>query len=92
VERAALSQLGDLLRLHHTELGLADLLIAGTEYQRQAIERARWETPGVGEPIAVLTPEDVIVHKLIAGRSQDRADVEAILAAGVPLDDDYIER
>ena len=71
---------------------MADLLIAGTDYQWQAIDHARWEAPGDGEPIPVLTPEDVIVHKLIAGRTQDRADVEAILAAGVSLDEDYIER
>jgi len=35
--------------------------------------------------------EDVIVLKLIAGRAQDVADVEAILAAGVPLDSAYLE-
>ena len=36
--------------------------------------------------------EDVIVHKLIASRSQDIADIEAILSAKPSLDHDYISR
>jgi hypothetical protein len=83
---------GDLLRLRHTVLGVADLLIAGTDYQQEALLRAREETLLNEQPVRVLTPEDVIVHKLIAGRSQDIADIEAILSAGVPLDENYIER
>lgn len=90
VQRA--SPEGELLRLRHPELGIADLMIAGTSYQQEAIERAREEPIGAGETARVLTPEDVIVHKLIAGRSQDLADIEAILQAKVPLDEGYIER
>jgi len=81
---------GELLRLRHPEHGIADLLIAGTGYQQEAIGRAREELLG-GDSIPVLTAEDVIVHKLIAGRSQDRADIEAILATGLRLDESYIE-
>ncbi len=83
---------GDLIRARHDELGVADLMIAGTEYQREAIRRARDEPIGEGATAAVITAEDVIIHKLIAGRSQDRADIDAILAAKVALDEDYIER
>jgi predicted nucleotidyltransferase len=90
VQRASAE--GDLLRLRHPELGIADLLIAGTEYQQEAIRRGRDEPIGNGQSVRVLTAEDVIVHKLIAGRTQDRADLEAILAAKVPLDESYIER
>ena len=39
----------------------------------------------------MLAPEDVVVMKLIAGRAQDVADVEAILAAKAPLDESYVE-
>jgi predicted nucleotidyltransferase len=83
---------GELLRLRHPQLGVADLLIAGTDYQQEALARAREESIIGGERISVLTPEDVIVHKLIAGRSQDIADIEAIIAARVPLDESYIDR
>jgi predicted nucleotidyltransferase len=90
VQRA--SREGELLRLRHPELGIVDLLIAGTDYQQEAIRRAREEPIGNGESAAVLTAEDVIVHKLIAGRTQDIADIEAILAARVPFDVKYVER
>jgi len=83
---------GELLRLRHPEHGIADLLIAGTDYQQEAIRRAREEPLGNGERVPVLTAEDVILHKLIAGRTQDRADIEAILATGLSLDETYIER
>jgi hypothetical protein len=83
---------GELIRLRHSELGIADLVIAGTDYQQQALRRAHEESIGEGESVFVLSPEDVIVHKLIAGRTQDLADIEAILAAGIPLDERYIER
>lgn len=81
---------GELLRIRHPELGLADLLIAETEYQRVALARARAEVVG-STNVRVLAPEDVIVHKLIAGRAQDLADVEAIVAARVPLDAAYLD-
>ena len=83
---------GELLRLRHPELGIADLMIAGTDYQREAMRRARRESTGEGTSANVLAPEDVIVHKLIAGRTQDLADIEAILDAKVALDEAYIER
>jgi len=82
---------GELLRVRHPELGIADLMIAGTDYQLEAIERARIEHFDDEGSAAVLTAEDVIIHKLIAGRSQDLADIEAILASKVPLDARYIE-
>jgi hypothetical protein len=39
----------------------------------------------------VLTADDVIVHKLIAGRPRDLSDIESILASGIALDEIYIE-
>jgi predicted nucleotidyltransferase len=81
-----------ILRLRHPELGAADLIVAATDFEREAIARARPEPLGPAGPIHVVTPEDVIVLKLIAGRAQDLADVEAILAAGIALDEAYLER
>jgi hypothetical protein len=83
---------GELLRVRHPDLGLADLLIAGTDYQQGAIARAVVESLSTGERVAILSPEDVIVHKLISGRTQDIADIEAVLEAKVDLDHAYIER
>jgi hypothetical protein len=81
----------DLLRLRHGEFGVADLLIAGTEYQQEALRRAHLEPLGSGPAIPVLTVEDVIIHKLIAGRSQDIADIEAILKSAPTLDHGYLD-
>lgn len=48
--------------------------------------RRVWQTANI------LRVEDIIIHKLIAHRYQDLADVEAILATKPALDESYIER
>lgn len=60
-----------------------DLLVAQTEYQSRALDRAvdHW-----------LTVEDVLVHKLIAGRPRDRDDIAEILATGITFDEGYVDR
>ena len=60
---------------------VVDLLLAETAYQRLALSRA------VG---GVLTAEDVIVHKLIAGRPRDLDDIRSIMSTGISLDLPYI--
>jgi len=59
-----------------------DVLFAVVEYQHVALRRAVEH---------VLTPEDVIVHKLIAWRPRDRDDIASMLDAGLVLDERYIE-
>ena len=81
----------ELLRLRHPTLGAADVLVASTDYQRESIARARQEALD-GRPIPVLRIEDVIVHTLIAGRAQDIADIEAILATRPAFDREYVAR
>lgn len=82
---------GALLRLRHAELGVVDLVVAETDYQHLAIERAREESLDGAARVRLLQLEDVLVHKLIAGRSRDLADIEDILAAAPTFDDGYIE-
>lgn len=60
-----------------------DLLLASTEYHEEAMRRAVDN---------VLTIEDVIVQKLLAGRPRDRDDIDSIMATGPDLDADYIQR
>ena len=85
---------GDLLRARHSEYGPVDLLIAGTRYQQEALRRARGAMESVPDAgaVPVLTVEDVIVHKLIAGRYRDLADIEEILESKPSLQEEYIER
>jgi hypothetical protein len=59
-----------------------DVIVATTDYQHLAIERARDH---------VLTVEDVLVHKLIAWRPRDQDDVRSILSTGLAFDRDYVD-
>jgi hypothetical protein len=61
---------------------LVDLMVPVTDYQELALRRADQH---------VLTAEDVIIHKLIAGRSRDYADVQSILSTGLRLDEAYLD-
>jgi hypothetical protein len=57
-----------------------DLLLVSTEYQQTAIERRVFtKLPNLEIPIAILSCEDVILHKLVAGRIIDRADAAMLL-------------
>ncbi len=69
-----------------------DFVFSTTPYERQAIERAvRIEVSGREVPFA--TAEDLILHKLFAGRPRDREDALGIVRrqAG-KLDWTYLDR
>ena len=72
-----------------------DLLLAKTEFEKQALERA---TPieVSGRRILVATPEDLVVYKLLADRPRDRDDLEAMILtqerAGRGIDWSHVER
>lgn len=83
---------GAILRLRHRTFGAADIVLAETDYQREAIQRARAESTGDGVEVRLLRLEDVLVHKLIAGRPRDVADIEDILAGGLAFEEEYVER
>jgi Nucleotidyl transferase AbiEii toxin, Type IV TA system len=68
-----------------------DLLLADSAYQQEALTRARPAKLDDEHQIAVLSCEDLIVHKLLAGRIVDRADVAALLRANrAILDQTYL--
>lgn len=59
-----------------------DLLIANSQYSREAIERrVRIELDEFGFELDVLSCEDLILLKLLAGRAIDIVDAEALLNA-----------
>jgi predicted nucleotidyltransferase len=68
----------EALRLAHADLPRIDLLIAGTPFEEAAIGRAAKLTID-GQEMTIVTPEDLIVYKLIAGRARDYEAVAAIL-------------
>lgn len=67
-----------------------DFIFSTTPYERQAIERAeRVSLEGVEVPFA--TAEDLIIHKLFAGRARDLEDAAAVVRRqGERLDWDYL--
>lgn len=82
----------ELLRLERADLPRVDLLIASTDYERIAVRRA--PTALIADrDIRVLTPEDLIIFKLAAGRLRDYEDVVAMLnASGGKIDTRYVRR
>ena len=56
-----------------------DFIFSNTPYERQAIRRARRVRSGT-TTLRLATVDDLIVHKLVAGRPVDVDDVRVILA------------
>lgn len=69
-----------------------DFIFSNTEYERLAIERAvRVELGGGRIPFAAA--EDLIIHKLFAGRPRDLEDAASVVRAkGKSLDWKYLQR
>ncbi len=59
-----------------------DLLLADSDYHREALaRRVVIQLANLDFQIAILACEDLVVHKLLAGRIIDRADAAALLRA-----------
>jgi len=69
-----------------------DLLLADSAYLRTALARAR-AIPFGALVVPILTLEDLVILKTLAGRLQDRADLEKIFArqADFPIDWAYVD-
>jgi len=81
-----------LLLVHTASRMPVDIIIAGPGPEEAILARSRRLAAG-GITIPVACPEDLIVMKLLAGRSKDLDDVSSILAALLPeLDMALIER
>jgi hypothetical protein len=68
-----------------------DFIFSHSPYEQQAIARAR-EVPFGETPVKFASLEDVVIHKIIAGRGRDIEDVKAILLKNPGYDADYITR
>jgi hypothetical protein len=66
-----------------------DVFLVTTEYQRAAFER-RVQVRIDSRQAWVLGPADLILHKLVAGRPKDLADIQNILAVQGLVDADYL--
>lgn len=66
-----------------------DFIFSHSPYERQALERIRRVEIGKAA-VRFAAPEDVVVHKIIAGRPRDVEDARSILLKTSDLDRQYI--
>jgi len=66
-----------------------DFILSFTPYEREAIKRAR-KVRILGQEVNFASPEDLIIHKIFAGRPRDLEDVRYILQKNPDLDVRYI--
>lgn len=66
-----------------------DFIFSFSPYERQAIARAR-QVSFEGVPVRFASLEDLIIHKVIAGRPRDLEDVRAMLIKNPDLDVAYV--
>lgn len=68
-----------------------DFIFSFSPYERQAIERAQDVKMG-RSLVRFASLEDVVVHKIIAGRARDIEDVKSILLKNPKYDSVYIRK
>jgi len=69
-----------------------DLFIARSEFQKLVVQRARSLRVG-GIKLDIISPEDLILVKLLSGRTRDNEDIRQILAENAEtLDFKYLRR
>jgi predicted nucleotidyltransferase len=68
-----------------------DFIFSQSSYEREAIGRARPVRIRKAE-VCFASLEDLIVHKVVAGRPRDIEDLKAVMAKNPGYDRDYISR
>ena len=68
-----------------------DLIFSFSPYERQAIERST-PTKINDDAVQYATLEDVLIHKIVAGRPRDIEDTKAIMVKNTKYDVPYIEK
>jgi predicted nucleotidyltransferase len=66
-----------------------DFIFSITPFEREAIARAR-EVDFDGVPVRFASLEDLVLHKMLAGRPRDIEDVKSVLLKNPGYDRDYI--
>jgi hypothetical protein len=81
-----------VLPLLHVESGIRiDLIFSFSTYEREALKRV--DTRRIlGNEVPYASIEDVLIHKMVAGRPRDIEDVRGILARRHKRNDSYILR
>jgi hypothetical protein len=67
-----------------------DFIFSFTPYEQEAIKRAR-KIPFMEQEVCFASPEDVIIHKIFAGRPRDIEDAKTIILKNPGIDTKYIK-
>ena len=68
-----------------------DLILSYSDYEAQAIGRARLVRIGDAD-VRFASVEDLIIHKVVAGRPRDLEDVRVVVRKNPKLDRGYLQR
>ncbi len=68
-----------------------DFIFSFTPYEEQAIKRAR-KILILKQEVSFASPEDVIIHKIFAGRPRDIEDARSIILKNPNIDIKYIRK
>jgi len=68
-----------------------DFIFSYTPFETNAIKRAK-TVMILGQNVAFAAPEDLIIHKIFAGRPRDFEDVRVILMKNPDLDISYMRK
>jgi hypothetical protein len=68
-----------------------DLIFSFSPYERQAMDRVR-RFSFLGKEVCFASPEDLIIHKMVAGRPRDWEDVRVVQLKNPGMDRVYIEK
>lgn len=95
-ERGWVDEVGGMplfkVRLYLEGRGIdADVFLAETEFQQEVVQR-RQAVEVKGQMLSLVTPEDLILFKLIASRPRDLIDVQDVLFTQGDLDEAYMRR
>ncbi|HTC19500.1 MAG TPA: DUF6036 family nucleotidyltransferase [bacterium] len=68
-----------------------DLIFSFSPYELQAMDRVR-RFIFLGKEISFASPEDLVIHKVVAGRPRDLEDVRVVQLKNPGMDRAYIEK
>ena len=68
-----------------------DFVFGVSPYERQAIDRAQRVAIGRAQ-VCFASVEDILIHKIVAGRPRDLEDARVILAKQQNIDKNYVRR
>ena len=80
-----------VLPVEATEGVRVDFIFCSSAYEKEALKRARELKIGDVD-VRFVSPEDLVIHKIVAGRPRDMEDAKSVLAGCRNLDITYIRR